>query len=69
MMIFEGEIKVNKEKDYGYFSLDTAIVRKAFKKPIAELRIKMKERNIHGSLYICRFDDFDGKFAHKIVMF
>ena len=68
-MIFHGIIKVNKENNYAYFSIDTATVRKELQEPFTELRNSMKARGICGSLYICRFDDFDGNFEHNILIY
>ena len=42
--------------------MDTATMRKVMKEAFDELRANMKERQIGGSLYICRFDNFDGNF-------
>ena len=44
-------------------------MRKAIIEPFDELRSKMKERQIGGNLYICRFDDFDGNIEHNILMY
>ena len=68
-MIFHGIIKVNKENNYAYFSIDTATVRKELQEPFTELRNSMKARGICGSLYICRFDGFDGNFDHNILIY
>ena len=39
------------------------------KEPFDELRANMKEIYIGGSLYIRRFDDFDGNFKHIILIY
>ena len=49
--------------------MDTATMRKVMKEPFDELRANMKERQIGGSLYICRFDDFDGNFEYDILIY
>ena len=68
-MIFNGLIKINKKHNYAYFSMDTSTVRKIMIEPFDELRTKMKERQIGGDLYICRFDAFDGNIEHNILIY
>ena len=45
MTIFlAGEIKVNKRKDYGYFTMDTEKVRDKLDKPLEVIKQNMQEK-------------------------
>jgi hypothetical protein len=57
---FLGSIKVNKRKNFGYFSMNTSIVKQDFTPTLRKIQENMQAKNIHGDLVFVEFVNHDG---------
>ena len=56
-----GVIKVDRDTNYGFFTMNTEEVRNKLGKPLDDIKQNMKEKNWKGKLTMCRFTDYGGK--------
>ena len=62
---FLGSIKVNKRKNFGYFSMNTSIVKQDFTPTLRKIQENMQAKNIHGDLVFVEFVTVDETRRNK----
>ena len=64
---FDGEIRCNTDKEFGYFAMDTEKIKNSYARFIGHINKLIYRKGLTGEFHLCRFENHNGKnLKHKI---
>ena len=60
--VFTGKITLNLKRNFGFFSMNTNVVKRELKDEIKCLNKNLQQKNLSGKIVICEMTNHDGMF-------